>query len=47
MKIFAVINEDDGPSLEVNGQHFEAPLDRLVHQGYDMVRGFIGRANCE
>jgi hypothetical protein len=47
LKIFTVINEDDAPSFEANGQRFDVPpqFENLLHHGFDIVRGFLGGAN--
>lgn len=48
IKIITVLNEDEGPSLEVNGHHFgHHSFDNLLHHGFGLVKGFLGRENNE
>lgn len=49
VKIFTIINEDDGPSIEANGQRFQVPpqFENIAHHGFNLLRGFFGGANQE
>lgn len=49
VKIFTIINDDENPSIEVNGQAFNAPpcFDNLVNHGFNIMRGFFGGESRE
>lgn len=49
LKIFTIIDEDTAPSVEVNGQRFEAPpsFEGLLNHGLGLVQGFFGGENRE